>query len=348
MFRSHVPLSSNGGRSIATRAWMQRIGGLAELPKLVRQLGADPRTLMLEAGLAPDALDRPDGSVPYVAAARLMHLAAERTGCAHFGLLAGRMWRLRDLGVLGDVVRNCSTVGEALEFLVVHQHLNSGGGLAFMMEQAGMVDLGYAIYHPDVVYGDQIYDAVLAACVNYMRELCGGGWMPSAVFVPHARPADVTHYCNLLKIRPRFSAEFCAVRFPASWLTRPIEGADPQLHGVAESAVASTQNADFVQMVFRALRTLLLEGRNSGDETAQMLSMHRRTLNRRLKDHGTTFQQVLDEVRFSIARQHLAASDISLDDVAATLGYGSVSPFMRTFRRWSGTTPGRWRRAFAS
>ena len=327
---------------------MQRIGGLAELPKLVRQLGADPRTLMLEAGLAPDALDRPDGSVPYVAAARLMHLAAERTGCAHFGLLAGRMWRLRDLGVLGDVVRNCSTVGEALEFLVVHQHLNSGGGLAFMMEQAGMVDLGYAIYHPDVVYGDQIYDAVLAACVNYMRELCGGGWMPSAVFVPHARPADVTHYCNLLKTRPRFNAEFCAVRFPASWLTRPIEGADPQLHGVAESAVASTQNADFVQMVFRALRTLLLEGRNSGDETAQMLSMHRRTLNRRLKDHGTTFQQVLDEVRFSIARQHLATSDITLDDVAASLGYGSVSPFMRTFRRWSGTTPGRWRRSFVS
>ena len=347
MFRQFPP-SSNSGPSIATGAWMQRVGGFAELPRLVRQLGADPRALLLEAGLAPDVLDRPDGSVPYVAMTRVLHLAAERTRCAHFGLLAGRMWRLGDLGALGDVVRNCATVGEALDVLVVHQHLNSGGGLTFMTEQAGMVDLGYAIYHPGVIYVDQFYDSVLAASVNYLRELCGGGWVPSAVFVPHARPTDVTHYCNLLKIRPRFSAEFCAVRFPASWLTHPIEGADPQLHRIAESAVSSAQEADFVQRVFRALRTLLLEGRNSGDETAQMLSMHRRTLNRRLKDHGTTFQRVLDDVRFSIARQHLAASDISLDDVAATLGYGSVSPFMRTFRRWSGTTPGRWRRAFAS
>ena len=95
-------------------------------------------------------------------------------------------------------------------------------------------------------------------------------------------------------------------------------------------------------------RLLLLDGRNSGDDVAQMLSMHRRTLNRRLKDHGTTFQHVLDEVRFSIARQYLANSDISLDDLAASLGYAGVSPFMRTFQRWTGTTPGRWRRAATS
>ena len=89
---------------------------------------------------------------------------------------------------------------------------------------------------------------------------------------------------------------------------------------------------------------MILDDRHSGDDVARLLSLHRRTLNRRLHALGTTYQQVLDQVRFDIARQLLATSDVSLDDIAATLGYAGVSPFMRTFRRWAGETPGRWRR----
>jgi len=78
-----------------------------------------------------------------------------------------------------------------------------------------------------------------------------------------------------------------------------------------------------------------------------MLSMHRRTLNRRLHAEGTTFQRVLDEIRYAVARQLLSDTGAALDDIAASLGYSGVCPFMRSFRRWSGTTPGRWRREAA-
>jgi len=92
------------------------------------------------------------------------------------------------------------------------------------------------------------------------------------------------------------------------------------------------------------LRLLMLSGHVSGEDTARMLSMHRRTLNRRLKAQGTTFQSVLDRVRLEAARQLLEGTRLPLDDIAASLGYASVSPFMRSFRRWTGTTPGQWRR----
>jgi AraC-like DNA-binding protein len=75
-----------------------------------------------------------------------------------------------------------------------------------------------------------------------------------------------------------------------------------------------------------------------------MLELHRRTLNRRLKAQGTTFQAVLDGVRAEVACQLLEGTSTSLDDVASTLCYASVSPFMRAFRRWTGVTPGQWRR----
>jgi AraC-like DNA-binding protein len=278
----------------------------------------------------------------------LLRDAAALTECAHLGLLAGRMWHLADLGLVGDVTRNAPTVGEALRTLTVYQHLNSSGGLAFLMRRAGTVDFGYAIYHPGIVSADQFYDAVLAASFNFLRELCGPGWSASEVFLPHAAPQDAEAYRRLFKVHPRFNAEFCAVRFSESWMERRVDGCDPARRRRGLRRVQRLGAAPLVDQVFRALRILLLHGTASGDDVARMLSMHRRTLNRRLKSEGTTFQRVLDEVRFEVACQLLGDSDIALDDVAATLGYAGVSPFMRTFRRWAGTTPGRWRRAAAS
>jgi AraC-like DNA-binding protein len=291
---------------------------------------------------------RPEARVPYVTIGRVLLEGAQRTRCAHFGLLAGRMWRLADLGLLGEIVANSATVGEALQTLTVYQHLNSGGGLSFLMRRGGTVDVGYAIYQPGVDGGDHIYDSVLAFAVNFMRELCGPGWLPTEVLVPHATPRDVWPYRQLLKGLLRFDSEFCALRFPEHWLEQPISGGDRARHDAAMILAERAGRGQLVEQVTRALRLLLLHGRSSGDDVAQMLAMHRRTLNRRLRSEGTTFQSLLDVVRFDVACQLLGHSRIAIDDIAATLGYASASPFMRTFRRWSGTTPARWRRAAAA
>jgi AraC-like DNA-binding protein len=127
-------------------------------------------------------------------------------------------------------------------------------------------------------------------------------------------------------------------------MKQSVEGADAASLRIAEKAAEVAGRTELIQRVHRALRTLLLNGKSSGDDVARMLAMHRRTLNRRLQKQSTTFQEVLDEVRFEVARQLLADPLVAIDDIAATLGYASVSPFMRSFRRWTGTTPGRWRR----
>jgi AraC-like DNA-binding protein len=67
--------------------------------------------------------------------------------------------------------------------------------------------------------------------------------------------------------------------------------------------------------------------------------MHHRTLNRRLKAEGTTFQQLLDEVRFEAACQLLDTGHIPITEIAVSLGYAETSAFSRAFRRWSGATP---------
>jgi AraC-like DNA-binding protein len=92
-----------------------------------------------------------------------------------------------------------------------------------------------------------------------------------------------------------------------------------------------------------AVRALVREGRWSGDEVAALLSLRRRTFNRRLQQEGTTFRSALANVRFEAARELLRDPQRQIPEVARLLGYSGASAFTRAFRHWSGTTPGRWR-----
>jgi AraC-like DNA-binding protein len=330
---------------LKSQLWRQRVGGFIALPDLIRQLGQDPVSILADVGLDPDRFDAPEQRIPYASMGALFREAARRTDCPHFGLLCGRLWHLSDLGLVGQLVRNSPTVGKALRALMAYQHLGSEGELAFLLQRDGVADFGYAIYHPAVEGVGQIYDTLMAGGCNFMRELCGVGWAPSEVFFPHAKPSNASPYQRLFRAPLRFDAEFCALRFPVHWLDRAVREADPALLRIAGEKADAAGHAELLQQVYRALRVLLLHGKSSGNDVAQMLTMHRRTLNRRLKARGATFQLILDGVRFEVARQLLADTQVAIDDVAATLGYASVGPFMRSFRRWSGTTPGRWRHA---
>ncbi len=328
----------------AERAWTQRVGAFVRLPQLIRELGADPDLVLRDVGLSPASFSHPDNRVPYVAYVDVLHAATDHTHCPHLGLLAGNLFDLGGLGVVGDLIRNCRSVGQALEALLVYQHINSEGGLAFLLRQGEFVDLGYAMYHPGTRGGAPMHDATLAAGMNFMVQLCGPTWRPYEVLLARAKPASVDPYRHHFKVAPRFDCEYSALRFAAADLGRKVLDADPELYRQAERRLRSVSELGFLQQVYRGLRRLMLENRHSGDDLAHMLSMHRRTLNRRLQAEGTTFQAVLDDVRYQVARDLLANTEVPLDDIAATLGYAGLTPFMRSFRRWSNATPGQWRR----
>src|SRR3954451_10701332 len=325
-------------------AWSQRVGGLTGVAELLRALNLDPVVLLADVGIAPDALDQSDNRISYAAFGQLLKTARDRANYPHFGLTVGRMWNLEDLGVLGGGVRHSATVGEALTMLQRYQHLNGDGGLVFTSRQGPLVGIGYTVSYPGIAGVDQIYDLALAAMFNFLRELCGPAWLPTQVLVPHAMRQGPLHHRNLFKVVPQFDSEICALRFPAHWLDRQVNGADPDRRNALLAQAYASDEPDLLQQVVHALRRVLLNGRSSGNEVAGALSMHRRTLNRRLRECGTTFQHMLDETRCEAARQMLCYSNVALDDIAASLGYAGVSPFMRSFRRWTGLSPGQLRR----
>jgi AraC-like DNA-binding protein len=95
--------------------------------------------------------------------------------------------------------------------------------------------------------------------------------------------------------------------------------------------------------IVRVLRARAVFGETSLEEVASDLSVHPRTLNRRLQADGTSFRKLANEARFLIARQLLAGTRMEITDIGLALGYAEPSGFTHAFQRWSGTAPSEWR-----
>jgi len=113
-------------------------------------------------------------------------------------------------------------------------------------------------------------------------------------------------------------------------------------HGFFAERIAELEGVpevDFRDELRRVLRSRLLSRNCSAAKIADLFSMHRRTLSRRLSAEGTGFRSVVEEVWFEIARQMVAGTVMPFAQIGAALDYSEASAFTRAFRRWSGQTP---------
>jgi len=323
-----------------------RIGSSLAVPAVLRSLGADPAAVLAEAGFDERLFDDPDNLISNTARGRLFSHCAATTGCAHFGLLVGQRTPLSAFGLVGLLAKYAPDVGTALRGLVSGLHLHVRGTTTALEIKDGWAVMSYAVHHPHVEAIDQISDGALAAMVNIMRGLCDPAWKPAEVWFAHREPQDVGPLRRYFQAPLIFDAEQFAVVFSDDWLRWPLPEADAEARRMLQKQIDSLEarhGDDFAEQLRGLLRTALLTGHGNADQVAALFSVHSRTLNRRLNACGTSFHQVRDQTCFEIARQMLELSNLEMTQIAAALDYADASAFTRAFRRWSGTTPARWR-----
>lgn len=114
----------------------------------------------------------------------------------------------------------------------------------------------------------------------------------------------------------------------------------PQFEKELKVALGAEQFADQVRL---AIQQKLTGRRPSIEDVADALHISTRTLQRRLQEHGSSFQRVLEEARHHLARHYLNNSVLELNEAAYLLGYEDGNSFVRAFRMWEGVPPARWR-----
>ena len=331
---------------------LQRVGFLSRLPELLRRFGVDPSEVLAAAGLSINALDNPDGTIPYRAMGLLAQLACEKTQCSHFGLEIGREVRTDTLGLLGELMRNSPTLRVALQDFAINQHRNAHGGVSYLLEDKVQAFFGYAVYEPNVSGQFLICDAAAMAAFIIFCELAGTRHVSALqVLFSRSEPRNVVHYRHSFGIKLSFNADQTALVFPRRMLDQPIAGADARRHTVLEQRVRALWHAgetDLVTRLRRELRVALIRGHVSVIAIAAHLGMSRRTLDRRLDASGLQFQVALDETRCEYAQQLLACTRLKIATIATIVGYADPSILTRGFVRWTGVTPSQWRSELAT
>lgn len=324
-----------------------RISPLLAIPALLTEKGIDPALAFALAGVDARLFQRPDNRISFVAGGRLLAVCADLTDCRHFGLLLGERFDLMGLGPIGELMRHSACVGDALQALLRHFHLHDRGATPILLApDRSSVLFGYTIFRHGLEGNNQIHATAIAVAFKFLRELCGLSFKPLRVQFAHRRPRSVAPYGRLFCSPLDFDADISAIVFDSSWLSRPLEGADPEIRRRCQHAILEAEAQGpipFGERVESALHQLVLSGDASSNTVAALFELHERTLRRLLREEGKSLRELVGRTRCELAQQLLSNTAIPVSEVAAALHYGDANAFSRAFHSWVKLSPTQWR-----
>lgn len=301
--------------------------------------------LMAQAGLAPASLLQPYAQVPmrWLQAA-CDNLDAERAAC--LGFYAGAQARLTSYSALSLPLVSASSVAEVLNLLHFMPLLSNVFHATFHETDSAVVIL-LAVDSGDPVL-DRIPVFYCASALRCLLQLLSGQDLPLTTHLAWPCPAGLQTHPDVLSGRLRFDAPMHWIQVPRAALASVCRFSDPIVYAgaVAELTARLQQQVQADDVAARLRRRL----QNAGtwlplEALADELHLSPSTLKRRLAEAGTSYSRLLSEVLSAQARLLLSDRNLSLEAVASRLGYSDLANFSHAFRRWTGWTPGAFRRS---
>lgn len=303
--------------------------------------GVDPQLVMAKAGISRSLLADPAGRIPVQAMRKLWQQAAREVGDPAFGLRVSKHLRHSTFHALGYAVLASASLRDALERMARYTHLVSEVGQLALEVEADRARVRISLRPGFEWGGEEAMDAILSGIVRVCRNLREGPFPLRAVSLHRPQPADVGPYQRFFQCPLQFGADNC-LDFDAALLDQPLAAANPTLarhnDDAARDYLARVESSNLVDRV----RAAIVEHtgiRSSARLVAGKLGLSLRTLQRSLRDLGTSYEQVLSELRSELARAYLLEERLSVSEIAFLLGYEHESAFTRAFKRWTGVAP---------
>lgn len=322
-----------------------RVEALRLFSEAVRQLGGDPRELLRQVHIEPDALTQADAVISYRSMIQLLERSASELDCPDFGLrLASHQDGIAVLGPLAVAMCNCTTVGEAYQYCAEHLQVYSPAVHIQIEEDKASKRhfMRFEILLARLPHQRQAVENALALTHHAVLSLSNRKFGAREIWFTHERLAPRRVYQQYFGCPVHFEKPFNAVFFNSADLQQRIAGQNPQLYEIASEYIESRFPATSMHLTTRvrvvAARLLAL-GLCTHQEVAARFHMHPRTLQRHLRKEGSSFEEIKDDVRRDAAYRYLGQPGIPLTRVASLLGYSEPSVLTRSCHRWFSSTP---------
>ena len=326
-------------RTATVLAWV-----LPHLLAHVTALGHDTGPLRHLPGLRGKNLDDPDTRVPEQAAAEAWRLAAQISGDAALGLHMALAVPQGTFDLLEYAFRSSATLAAAVGQLGRYSRVISDRALASLAWDDDGVTVSW-----DGRAQRPRAEVALALLVRFAREATGTTLVPVTVRFAFAPPDDASEHREFFGATIEYDAPAHQLRFGEQDLARALVGADAALAGVLRRRLDKmlTQLPKPDDSLSSQVRRELVDGLSrrepSAGAVARALGVSERTLHRGLRAEGASFRQLLDAVRGELARAMLRNRAVGIAEIAFILGYSEPAAFHRSFRRWTGQTPLKFR-----
>ena len=326
--------------------------GLLFLLEQAEGVGIERETLLAAGDVTEDQISDPDARVRTGRLVAIWRKLVELCPEPDLGLRVGYAMHSRHLGLVGYLMLQSVDLAAGYRRLVRLRQILGERARASLHIGRGSGELSW---EPDPRFLEfpQASDWILMALLNVARELTGRKLIPLEIHFPYPRPAGGPSSLLPEKSRKRWGQPRPALVYSESDLALPAVAADSELGTYLEryaelvlDALPSRRSysGQTRDVIWRQLRA----GEPTLENVARELKVGPRTLQRRLCEEGSSFSELLDELRRNLASSLLRKPDLGIHEVAFLLGYSEPSAFYRAFRRWQDTSPSDFRGSEAS
>jgi AraC-like DNA-binding protein len=328
---------------------------LASVPLLIgetleNEYGIDPRPIFTALGIDTELFTKPGARVSFAKMGKIWGRAVEITGDPMFGLMVGRNVRLSNFYVLGHAWLASATLLGAMRRLCRYAKVLSTEASELRIQRhddciALVEKFRVRKFMPHKAAKDGGYAALLNMCEFVKRRPV----YPVSVSLVVTADYGSDEYDNLFRCPITYGADVDEFFFAARDVDEPLSGSIPEVADATDSIaghyIATFDKNAVATEIRQMLIQMLPSGRVDQDAVAGRLYRSKSTLQRQLKDEGTSYREILESTRRSLAKQYLKDGTYSQAQIAFMTGFADQSNFARAFRRWTGMSPGQFQHA---
>ncbi len=309
----------------------------------------DPAPMLAELGLDRSDLLNPKTRIPNSQFPRMWEIAASMCPDPALGVAAGMQTDVRHIGVLGYAWMSSANLVDAFERLLRFEAIVDEGvtDIEFVKE-GDEYRFSEAYPNPADYHGKLGTDEWFAAVVMLCRAATNSEMRATRAEFLVSRDDPLDIYEPLVAGPVSRHPTRNALYFAAADIERPLPGAQSDVASatslIAERYIESLDSNTVATQVRETLVRLLPAGEASQERVAAAMFRSASTLQRQLKSEGTSYREIADATLREIAKSYLQDGRHSIAQIAFLTGFGDQSNFARAFKRWTGLSPGDFRK----
>jgi len=319
-------------------------------PLLENRFGISTQKMRSDISTTFFTIDDPDTKCSLEEVIKILELCAHYTNCGHFGLLLADAQKqyIETFGVVGLLGQHSTNLEEALAQTLKHQQCNVKGIDWTMSKHSGYVHLILSCNENSDLCIRQTYAYTMAKVFTLLTYITAQQWQPAQVFFNFQKPDELTPWRDFFGKNVFFDREYNGFIFDKNLLHLPIVHKNRQLLSIIKDYLklsGQSSSHDKIEQIRSQMRSMLLLNQ---DCTLQKIAASQnksvRALQYYLQQHDLTYQELLVDVRYSLAKELLSLSEHRISEISTIVGFSDTAVFSRSFKNNVGMTPTQYRK----